>query len=67
MILEEEEKHLWEREISIGCLSYMPQTGIEPATQARALTGIELVTFLFIGRHKPPQVSHTGLGPGLLS
>ena len=33
------EKHQWERETSIGCLSYASWPGTEPATQACAQTG----------------------------
>ena len=35
----EGEKHPCERETSIGCLSCATQLGMEPKTQARALTG----------------------------
>ena len=34
----EREKHCCERETSIGCLSYAPQPGMEPATQVCGLT-----------------------------
>ena len=37
--MREGEKHLCERETSIGCSSYMPQLGTRPATKVCALTG----------------------------
>ena len=55
------EKHWCEREASIGCLSYVPWLGTDPATQARALIGIELATFQFTGRCSN-QLSHTCQG-----
>ena len=45
----EGEKHQCDRETLISCLSYEPQLGTEPATQACVLTRIEPVTCPFVG------------------
>ena len=45
----EGEKHRCKRETSIGCLSYAPQPGTDPATQACALTRNETRDFLLCG------------------
>ena len=56
----EGEKQQCEGKTSISCHGHSPQLEIEPATQARALTGIRLATFHFAGRC--PTQSHTGQG-----
>ena len=57
----EGEKHRCERETLLGCLSYTPQPGIEPATQACALTGNQAGDSLLC-RTTPNPLSHTGQG-----
>ena len=56
----EGEKHRCERETSIGGLSYAPQQGIEPATQACALTGNW--PFALPGDAQPTKPHWSGLG-----
>ena len=52
---------LGEREVLIGCLPYAPQLGIEPATQACALTGNQTPNFS-VYRTTPNHLSRTGQG-----
>ena len=51
------EKHWYERETSIGCLSYVLQLGIEPATQACVLTRSQTGDLTLCGTI-PNQLSH---------
>ena len=57
----EGEKHQYEREMSIGCLSRAFQPGTEPATQACALTGNQTWDLSLCGM-TPNQLSHTSQG-----
>ena len=64
---ERGEKHRCVRETLINCLSHPPNGGTWPATQACALTRIELPIFHIEGT-MPKQLSHTNQGyAGLLS
>ena len=51
----EREKHLRERDTSIGCLPFTPRT--KPSTQVCALTGAKPTTFWCTGQHSK-QMSH---------
>ena len=57
----EGEKHRCERETYIGCLSYAPQPGTKPATQACALIENQTSDLSLCGT-MPNQLSHTGQG-----
>ena len=57
----EGEKHWCERETSIGCLSYVPWLGTEPATLACVLTWNQ-TDDLLVCRRTPIQLSHKGWG-----
>ena len=64
----ERETHRCEREKLIGCLSYMPRlrvmgawTGMEPATQACALTRNRTCDLSVTGQHSN-QWNHTSQG-----
>ncbi|KAF6090917.1 hypothetical protein HJG60_012262 [Phyllostomus discolor] len=52
------------RKTSINCLSHTPQLGMEPATQACALTGNQ-TSDLSLCRTMLNQLSHTGQGKTL--
>ena len=55
------EKHQCEREISIGCLPYVPQLGTKYATQACALTWNQ-TSDLSVCRMTPNKLCHTSQG-----
>ena len=57
----EGEKHRCKRETSIGCLSYAPQPGTDPATQACALTRNETCNLLLFRIMSNPLI-HAGQG-----
>ena len=57
----EREKHRCDREVSISCLLYVPQLGIEAAIQACVLTMDQSQTAWCMGRHSS-QLSHIGQG-----
>ena len=60
----ERERHRCEKETSIGCLSYVPQPGTEPATQARALTGNRTLDLLVADNAPDSGATQQGLISG---
>ena len=58
---KEGEKYQCEREASNGCLSHVPGPGMEPTTQAHALTRKWTRDLLLWGT-MPNQLSHTSQG-----
>ena len=60
---EREREHRCERETSIGCLLYVPWLGIEPTTQACALTGNRIHNLMVYGMvFQPNEPSSQGIG-----
>lgn len=57
------EKHQWVREISIDRLLPTPQLGIEPPTQACALTGSRTYNFVWCWGQRSHQLSPPARAP----